>query len=236
MNGLLYGAVSGLFGGSGWALLASLPSDEEPPVPRWVLVGAGVAFCFLAGFLVGVFSGPRPTRDRDELYERRDSLFAKGLAALGWFLYRLLVGYFIGFIATMVFCLIVFTPFFAVLVLFIDPERKLFDRPETQMLLGAVAGSLYASFSGGLFGALIVSRRSFAVRSTLGWRAVRGSFLGFLFGLLFGAALSGLTLEEKNGIVFLVVYLAASVPIGILAGILGGLWTDIRSIRAGQGE
>jgi hypothetical protein len=60
--------------------------------------------------------------------------------------------------------------------------------------------------------------------------------LGFLLGMLFGAALSGLTLEEKNGTVFLVVYLTASVPIGILAGILGGLWTDIRNIRDSRKE
>lgn len=229
LNGLLFGSASGLLGGSIWTLIVSLPPDETLIAPRWILIGGGVVFCFLAGFLVGVFSGPRSTHDKDELRGQGRSLFARVLAAVGWFLYRLLVGYFIGIIATIVFCLIGITPWFAVLVL-LDPDKKLLDEPEAGVLLGAVAGSVYSSFSGGVFGALLVSRRSVAVRSTLGWRAVRGSFLAFLFGILFGAALGGP--KENN----LIVYFTASVPIGILAGILGGLWTDIRSIRDGRSD
>lgn len=214
-----------------WALIAFLPSDEPRLALRWIVAGGGIAFCFLAGFLVGVFSGPRHIGDKDDLPGRRYSLVARMLASVGWFLYRLLVGYFIGIIATVVFCLIGISPWFAALVL-VDSDKELLDDSQVQVLLGALAGSVYSSISGGVFGALLVSRRSAAVRSTLGWRAVRGSFLGFLFGILFGGALGWLPLAEKN----VIVHLAASVPIGILVGILGGLWTDIRNIRDGRDD
>jgi hypothetical protein len=232
LNGLLYGSASGVFGGTFWGLILSLPPDEALIAPRWIVVGGGIGFCFLAGFLVGVFSRQRFTGDKDELQGRGHSLVAKTLAAVGWFFYRLLVGYFIGFIATVVFCLIGIAPWFVGLFLFVDPSKKLLDRPEAQIVVGAITAGVYSGFSGGLFGALLVSRRSVAVRSTLGWRAVRGSFLGFLFGILFGGALGWLPAEEKNTII----HFAASVPIGILAGILGGLWTDIRSIPDGRND
>lgn len=227
MNGLLFGSVTGLSGGSLWALIFSIPPDEDLIGPRWTLISGGILFWFLVGFLVGVFNASKSAYEKNAFNSSRPSLVRRMMIAVGWFLYRLIVGYFIGCIATVVFCLFGITLWFTVLTL-IDPDGKLLDYPGAHELLGAMPGSLFSSFSGGFFGALLVSRRSVAVRSTLGWRAVRGSFLGFLFGALFGAAHGGP--KEKD----FLVYLVASVPIGILAGILGGLWTDINGIRDGR--
>lgn len=228
-KGLLFGSVTGLFGGSFWALIVSSPPDEALIAPRWIVIGGGFLLWFFVGFLVGVFNAPRSTNEIALQAGARFSLLRRMVGTVGWFLYRLIVGYFIGMISTVVFSLIGIAPWFAVLVL-IDPDKKLMDRPEVQALLGAQASSVYSSISGGIFGALLVSRRSAAVRSTLGWRVVRGSFLGFLCGILFGAALGWLPPEEKN----IFVHLAASIPIGILAGILGGLWTEVRNIQDGR--
>jgi hypothetical protein len=233
MNGLLYGSAAGLFGGSLWAFFTNLPPDEALIAPRWIIVTGGIGFCFLAGFLVGAFSGPPSSSDKDELHIGQASLLGRGLTAVGWLLYRLLVGYFVGLVVAVVFCLIGISPWFAILVLLIDPDKRLLDRPETQLLLGALMGGLPSSFSGGVFGALLVSRRSIAARSTLGWRAVRGSFLGFLCGILFGAAFGWWPQQQANDSdnpIGPIVYFVASVPIGILSGILGGLWTDIRKM------
>lgn len=234
LTGLLYGSASGLFGGSVWALIAFLPPDETLIAPRWAVVSGGIAFCLFAGFLVGVFSGPRTTGDKDEPPGSERSVAARALAVIGWLFYRLLVGYFIGIIATLVFCLIGITPWFVGLFLFVDPNKKLLDHLEADVVASAIKSGVFCGFSGGVFGALLVSRRSVAVRSTLGWRAVRGSFLGLLCGILFGAAVGWMPPEKMNGFVF--VPLLATVLIGILAGILGGLWTDVRNSRAGRND
>lgn len=228
-NGMLYGLATGLFGGSFWALILSLPPDEALIAPRWFLVGGGVLFWFLVGFVVGVFNSPKSANQTVPPNKSRFPLIQKMLVAIGWFLYRLLVGIFVGAIATTV-ALVVISLVFVGVRLFLDLENVPSDSPVIAAAAGSVMTGLFSGYSGAIFGALIGTRRFRSHRPAIGPRAVRGSFLSLLFGVCFGAALR---LPPGRG-TLIFVYFAVSIPIGILSGILGGIWTDVRSIRAGR--
>ena len=224
-----------LFGGTVWTLLVSLPPEEALIAPRWAIVGGGLLFWFLVGFLVGVFNTPRLADEIDSPAKTRNSFIQRILVAVGWFLYRFLVGYFVGTVATLVFSVVGFIPWFVVFhfVLGLDKGpsgRLVIDAVGSGMMAGIVCG-----ISGGVFGALTGTRRSSFHRPAIGSRAVRSSFLSFLTGIPIGTAMGWLPTEESQEMqVFFSI--AISVPIGILAGILGGLWTDVNSIRDGRND
>jgi hypothetical protein len=226
-NGLLYGSVSGTFGGSLWAMFFSLPTDETLTVPRWILIGGGFLFWFVAGFLLGVFNTPRSANQIAPPAKTMLFLFQRMLVAVGWFFYRLLVGYFVGAVVTTI-ALIVFSLIFAAARLFLDLEKIPFDSPVPAAAAGSAMTGILCGFNGAIFGALIGTRRSSSSRPAIGSRAARSSFVSLLLGISFGAALR--LPPDKEGMHFFV-YLAVSIPISILAGILGGLWTDIRRVR-----
>ena len=226
-NGLFYGSVSGAFGGSLWALFFSLPTDETLTVPRWILIGGGFLFWFVVGFLVGAFNTPRSANRIAPPAKTMLLLFQRMLVAVGWFFYRLLVGYFVGTVLTTI-TLIMFSLIFAAARLFLDLEKIPFDGPVPAAAVGSALTGILCGFSGAVFGALIGTRRSSSSLPAIGSRAARSSFVSLLLGISFGAALR--LPPDKEGM-HLFVYVTASIPISILAGILGGMWTDIRNIR-----
>lgn len=228
-TGFLYGLTAALFGGSLWALLVFGMSDESSGAPRWIVLVGGILSWFLVGFLIGAFNAPRAV---DETGKARPSLVHRILSAVGWFFYRLVVGYFVGGLTTFVLGLVCWTPWFVGIYLLLDSGKEdLFDRPVGEVLLSSMAASLYCGFSGGIFGALMTTRRYASHRPPVGSRAARSCFLSFVFGIPFGASLGWLTRPAGERL-FVLVHLAASVPVGVLAGILGGLWADVRDIRA----
>lgn len=233
MNGLLYGSASALLGGSVWALFFSLPPEETLGAPRWILIGGAFLVWFLVGFLVGVFNAPQTARETTPPTGFGYSLAQRMLAALGWFFYRLVVGYFVGVIATVLFALVGGALLFAGVSLLRDLKTMPSESPVLAAAFSSMMTGIFCCFSGSIFGALIGTRRSGSHRPAIGPRAVRSSFVSFLFGVSFGAVLR-LPPDEEGYHIF--VYIALSVPIGILAGILGGLWTDVRSIRDGRSD
>lgn len=231
-NGLLYGAASGLFGGSLWGVFFSLPEEETLPVPRWVFIGGGFLCWFIVGFLVGVFNAPRSADEIAPAERMLLPLLQRMLVAAGWFSYRLLVGYFVGTLTTTA-ALIVFALLFAGVRLLLDLEKIPLDSPIPAAAAGSAMTGILCGFLGAIFGALIGTRRSSSHRPAVGPRAVRGSVLSFLLGIAFGAALR--LPPDKEG-AHLFVYFALSIPISVVAGILGGLWTEVRSIRNSRSD
>lgn len=226
MNGLLYGSAAGLLGGSVWAMFFSLPPEETLGAPRWILIVGAFLVWFLVGFLVGVFNAPRAARETTPPIGFGYSLAQRMLAALGWFFYRLVVGYFVGLIATVLFALVGGALWFAGARLFVELTPS--ESPLFAAAFGSMMTGTFCCFSGSIFGALMGTRRSGIHRPAIGPRSVRSSFVSFLFGVSFGAALR---LPPDKEAQHLFIYIALSVPIGILAGILGGLWTDVRRTR-----
>lgn len=233
LNGLLYGSASGLLGGSVWALFFSLPPEETLGAPRWILIGGAFLVWFFVGFLVGVFNAPQTARETTPPIRFGYSLAQRMLAALGWFFYRLIVGYFVGVIATILFALVGGALLFAGVRLFLDLKKILSESPLLAVGFSSMMTGIFCCFSGSIFGALMGTRRSGTHRPAIGPRSVRSSFVSFLFGVSFGAALRLPPDEEGYHIL---VYIALSVPIGILAGILGGLWTDVRRTRENKND
>lgn len=229
-NGLLFGLIVGLFGGSFWALPVSVVPDEALIAPRWLLIGGGLLFWFLVGFLVGVFNAPSLASKLNPRSRTRFPVVRGMLTGIGWFLYRLIVGSFVGVIATTTLSLVGFTLPFAGIRLLFDLDKVPKDSSVADAFTTSIMASIFCGFSGGIFGALIGTRWSPFHRPSIGSRAARSSFLAFLFGVPFGASLGWLPPEAEARIV---VPLIASVPIGVLSGILGGLWMDIRNSRCG---
>ena len=227
-NGLLFGLIVGLFGGSFWALLFSVVPDEALIASRWLLIGGGLLFWFLVGFLVGVFNAPSLASKLNRRSRTRFSVVRGMLTGIGWFLYRLIVGYFVGAIATTTLSLVGFALPFAGIRLLFDLDKVPKDSPAVDAFTSSMMASIFCGLSGGVFGALIGTRWSPFHRPAIGSRAARSSFLAFLFGVPFGASLGWLPPETETRIF---VPLIASVPIGVLSGILGGLWVDIRNLR-----
>jgi hypothetical protein len=228
-NGLLFGLVACLFGGSLWVLIVVISGapEESMIAPIWVVLGGGVVFCFFAGFLAGAFNAPGSVRRTASAATAKPSLVQRLLGAVGWFGYRLLVGLFVGIIATMAFCIAGITPWFYLAPLFLHLDDLPLDSPARNAMESSAMAALFCGFSGGMFGALLVTRRSSSDRTALSSRAIRSSFLSFLFGIPFGVSLGWLPPTDTR----FVVILPASVPIGILASILGGIWMDVRERR-----
>lgn len=232
-NGLRYGLMAGLFGGSLWTLITLMVPEEERGTWSWVMRGVGLLGCFFAGFLVGVFNTPSRGGETTPSAQIRYSFVQRMLTAIGWFFYRLLVGWFVGILGMAVFSLVWFI-LFAGAYFLLHLDRNSIDHSSRVALLSSVAISVYGSFSGGLFGALATTRRSPSHRPAIGARAARSSFLAFLFGVLFGASLGWLPAQAiEDDVTPSLIWLTASMPIGILAGILGGIWTDVRCSRGG---
>lgn len=230
-NGLLFGLTAGLFGGSLWTLLSFMVPAEERGAWSWVMWGGGFLGCFFAGFLAGVFNAPRLAGEIASSTKIRHSLVQRMLTAVGWFFYRLLVGWFVGILAMAVFSLL-WSILFAGAYFLLHLDRDSIHQSNRVALLGSMAASIYGCFSGGVFGALAATRRSPSHRPAIGARAARSSFLAFLFGVLFGASVGWLPAQAlHDDVTPFLVWLAVSVPIGILSGILGGIWTDVRNSR-----
>lgn len=225
-NGLLFGLITGLCGGLFWALLVSVVPDEAQLTWRWIVVSGAFLFWFFVGFLVGAFNASRTAAEGTPAGRWGHSFVQRILTLVGWFFYRLLVGWFVGTVAMAVVCLAGAALWF-VLVHLLHLDVVPLSESVRILLIGSIATSVYCCFSGGVFGALFGPRWSPTRRPDLSSRAMRSSFLAFLLGLPFGASL-GWVLDEESRIF---VCLAATAPIGILAGILGGVWTDIRNIQ-----
>ena len=225
-NGLIFGLTTGFFGGSIQAFLISLP-NEPPFATRWILIFVGYAVWFLVGFLIGAFNSPRSVRDPKQSPQIKYTFVYRMLNIIGWLLYRLIVGYFIGCIATVVFAIVGISPWFGLTRLVLDQDKSWLDTPLGYAMVSGTTASIYSGVSGGVFGALVTTRRSYSHRPALGWRVVRCSFTAYLFGFIFGSSLGWMRPDQA------IVYICAvtSIPIGILAGILGGIWTDLRALR-----
>jgi len=226
-NGLLFGLVTGFFGGLFWAAIFSVPPDEALVASRWLLIVGGFLFWFFVGFLVGMFNAPRIANEMTLSGGREPSVVQRILIALGWFLYRLIVGWFVGVLATAILILTGFTLWFVGTLFFLNLKKLPSDSPEVIALASGLITGLFCCFSGAVFGALLGPRWSPSHRPSIASPAVRSSFLSFLLGLLIGASLGWLPSEEPHPLVSLV----ASVPISILSGILGRLWMEIHNIR-----
>jgi hypothetical protein len=227
--GIKFGLTAGLSGGFLWALITWIVPEEALIAPRWTVLSVGFLFWFFVGFLVGVSNVPRVATQPVLPVRARPSYLERMLDAVGWFCYRLVVGSFVGIIATLAFTLVGITPWFVAALFFLQPAKILFDSPEGRALECAIIASQACGCSGGIFGALLAYRRFPPSRPAVGTRAARSSFLAFLIGLPFGVSLGWLPPTDTRWFVFLI----ASVPIGILAGILGGVWTDVRARTSG---
>src|SRR5262245_3609949 len=97
-RGLLYSAAAGIFGGAMWflMLLVAVPAAEWFSAPWWTVGAAGTAVWLAAGFVTGRF-GP-DARPRGEAPGSGTRL-SRAAEAGGRFLYRLVVGSLVGFIA-----------------------------------------------------------------------------------------------------------------------------------------
>ena len=185
--------------------------------------GSPNSVCFFAGFLAGAYTAPGR---RASTPRSKASLLQRMADAVGWFFYRLLVGYLVGILATFAYAFLIIAPCFALAHVSLDLDKIRSENPEVISLAGGGFAAIFSSWSGGVCGALLVTRRSPSDRPPLSSRAIRSSFLGFLIGVLFGASMGWLPAETQYFVV-----LAASVPIGILAGIVGGIWTELRQRR-----
>lgn len=231
-NGLLFGLITGVFGGALWTLIVSVVPDEALIASRWIVVSGGFLIWFFVGFLVGAFNVPRIANETEPQRREEHSLVQRMLDAVGWLLYRLIVGWCVGVIATPLFSFVGTGIWFLIVRFLVDLRKVPSDSPLLAALAGGMMIGTFCSFLGSIFGALMVTRRSPSHRPAIGLQALRSSFLSLLLGIPFGAALRLPPDEESH----LVVYFLVSVPIGVLAGILGGLWTAIGKMRKIEGS
>lgn len=232
LNGILFGLTTALFGGLFWASIAWAVPDESLAAPRWILHCSGFLFWFLIGFPIGVFNAPKVMGIAVPPDRRGRSLIHRMLVVVGWFFYRLIVGIFVGIIATPLFSLVWHPLWFVAARFSFGLDKAYLDIPVAEALLSGMMASIVCGFSGSVFGAVIGTRCSASPRPAIGARAVRSSFLSFLFGIPFGTAMGWLPHKETQ----FYFQFAASVPIGILAGILGGLWTDVRNRLSAEND
>ena len=222
-NGLLYCLVAGSAGALLWTLfyvVFGIPDDGLIAPRRILIPGGALVWCFIC-FLVGFFNG-RP------VYPTQRMPFASAIVEkIGWFLYRLFVGAVVGLVATVLYCLLTFTAGFLIYGLATNFEKHMGNKPGELALLASVQGAQFSGFCGGVFGALLGSGRRRSGEPTVSTRAARGSLLGFLFGVQFGASMAWLDDAETLPLALLML----SVPTGILSGLLANVWTDVRQMK-----
>jgi hypothetical protein len=226
-NGLLFGSVAGLFGGLFWAVIVSLPPDEDLITSRWLLIVGGVLFWFLVGFLVGAFNAPRSAGEKKRSGRGAYPFLQNLLMRVGWFLYKLIVGWLVGIIVTPLLSFIGNGIWIGTFHFIFDLKEVPRESPVHEVLGSGLMAGVFSCFFGSIFGALFVTRSNPSHRPAISSHALRSSFLAILLGIPIGAALR-LPPDSENSIF---ICLVVSLPIALLSGFLGRLWMDIRTIR-----
>jgi hypothetical protein len=202
-------------------------AEEIYSTPFWGIVFGAAVFSLVAGLIVGAFSSPSSSHQAVAIDNSTmpSSLVIRAFRAFGRWLYRFLVGCFVGTIVTTIFSFVFFGLAYAGLAGDFD---KIHGTLAALAGLCALMGSCYGGFVGALVAALFAVNKSTRRRLRIGKWVILGSIIGLFLGAqlaagagIIAAAVVGLEkMSEDKGRLVVFLQLAVGLVAGLLAGFL----------------
>jgi len=234
---MLYSVSAAVFGGLAWLLLVAVFIPREEKTHGWLLCIPVTVFWLVVGFFVGLFGRKKRLEGGPSSeVRRRRSWPVLGLAFLGQFIYRLIVGGLVGTITASLLYLLMIglgLAYYGDLNHVPGPSAR---SPLAEIIIWSLFISPWGGFTGAVLGALVGPRPLFGSSDRVGGPAIVGSLMGMVLGAVYGALCGAIfhtvartesDFLTKNGFL-----LGVTLMMGLLAGATGGLlagvWSEVQ--------